>query len=72
MPIKHLFDHGIGNQLQEQLNCKKNKNKKVENKQYTTIQPMDHWRNQRKNFKKILRQWKQKHDNQVIHFWCVS
>ena len=42
MPIKHLFDHGIGNQLQEQLNCKKNKNKKVENKQYTTIQPMDH------------------------------
>ena len=35
----------------QENNCKKHKH--VEVKQYATKEPMDHWRNQRGNLKKI-------------------
>ena len=50
-----------------EINYKKKnfkKHKHVEAKQYATKQPMDHWRNQKGNLKKIPRdKWKWKHGN---------
>ena len=42
-------------------NCRKHKH--VEPKQYTTKQPMNHWRNQRRNLKIPGEKWKCKHNN---------
>ena len=49
-----------GNQ-QKEKNCKKYKH--LETKQHATKQPVDHWRNQRRNLKIPRGKWQQRSDN---------
>ena len=56
-----------GNQQQEK-NCKKHKH--VETKQHATKQPMDHWRNQRRNFKIPRSKWQ--HRPTIQNLWDAA